>query len=393
MRKSEIRLIIEKECPHYAGLHPATQRRFIRKVCVLLRSKTIHFTFETNETNNLKILAAAAFTLFSLRSEDKIDSLFRSFTLLKTDAPFQLMDILKRKSIPIRIHEDNFWQYAVHDIAYAIYFFYLNTEKTLLNFAQNIGRAEMLLIDRTEFSQTNLTGCIPLSIEDPISSFASIAEMYLLRPSQLLIQDEELYSAFSILIKHPDSKNQVITRPTHENSEANKKNTTNNLHPIYYLTLFSMFIGTYLILWFVEKTIIPSGHVLIALLLFSLTGIYFRRIFQKRNIPIIKGVYILFSIFGLGVTICLFLLSLNFIFLIGERKTTQYKLKDMHQREVRVDPESQMMHIIVSVKFSNAVSRNISLRTNYSHIPKRFVVVCQRGLLGYDIITDAYFIK
>jgi len=394
MRNSQIHAFLLEGCVFYRNLLPKKQRKFLQTVGVIYRKKSIEICFVSQDEEQIKLSIAAVCARFLFSSFDHCRfDIFKGIRCYQDEFPDDCEQIRNRFFIPIRICSDDLMKTATYDFAYGYYQCYLMHPMLPEYFAGKIGKVEILMIDRFEFSDGGMPSfCSQVVEKSPLSMFACVNEWFIAKPEEFMKSEPELYVALSRLWNfNPVLMKIQATRAQQHAIERKDRNYFRRLqlHPVYYFTLISFFIGFFLLQHFYEKTVIYPLYVFLLVVLFALAGLLFIPVFKKRNIPVLKVPFAFFSLFGVGVNVVWIFLALNFSVLRPDtEKVMVFPYGQQKILHVSSDDYRQTIEIAISAELKTGLEKRISFKAR-KNVPLKFYIVnLKQGLFGYYVITD-----
>ncbi len=167
--------------------------------------------------------------------------------------------------------------------------------------------------------------------------------------------------------------------------------TNKNWHWIYNYAFVSIFVGTYLLVHFYEKTIIPL-YIVIGFIILS-AGLFALIIKFKpfKKIPLLAFPFFFLSLFGVGVNLATILLICNFY--ISPAKTSETHIYQKDELETikltafTTEKGKVIYDFTFKIKFNTIpTKKRVSLSANNAKI-KELHIHTKQGLLGYRVIT------
>lgn len=393
MNRREIRKLLSENSLYYGKLTPTLQRKFFATVIQLLHKNKIIISFNSANSNELKVKIAANCALFLFASFDRENvNLFDKVIAYESDLHAKIGELEKKLIIPVRIVNDDFDNTIVHDFAAGYYRCYLLSTVSMPVFSNYVGQVEMQMIDRFEFG--NLETALPCSkaVEHtPVEMFACINSFFFNNPEHLQQLEPELFDSLSRLwnfhplelkiYHHHKQLKQVVM---HE-----KKRSAMGLHSVYYYALVSFFIGMFALLYLFDRTLIPFYVLLLLVLLFTVVGMMFIPVFRRRGIPLLKIPFAFFSIFGVGVNFTVLLLFINFMI---PQSNTDKKIvlpyKQVSLIGIHPTGETSKQEYSVHIKFGKGIGKRMTFEIELNKEVRFLVVSLHKGVLGWYVISD-----
>jgi len=382
--KREIKEFVEKESTFFCKLNSSFQKHFIKTLSTFLRKKQIVFHAETTQDDSLCLKIGIIFSTLCISEKNlPFIELFHTIQIYPESYKHPIERPFKG-TISVKACSNLQGCSALFDMAYGLYQGYLSSTKTLHHFSSRLGKAEIILLDRYDFKKTSSVRLDQRTInEEPLSWFAAATEFFIQKPHKMKNSDPELFDALSLLW---DFDFTTYKSPVLSVTSPNVKKNQKSLHPVYYLTLLSIFISSFIIAPLCQVTLLPDWLLLFIIAVFSFLGYFLRSLFFKFNIPIIPLPYTLFCIFGIGMNMAALFLYINIALTTDiNPKTTIITQRDAQFIDFYDTPA--IAFYTIKYKYNSHISKNLQFKVPSDNEVKFFFVEVKKGFFGIPHIS------
>lgn len=391
MNNKEIITLLTTECFFFQKLPQRLKNKFVQCVMRIIKSGKISFSQGIEQDLAVKLKCAAVYAQLSFtRSGMSMTKCFQKIELIDNEHHISFKEKLNKFIIPVRYKSTDFWHTATYDIVYGIYHCYLKQKGTLENFADHVGKTEMLIIDQIDIKKT-VFKCPQMNHQEnsSLSMFGTVNEQFFNHPQSLLDKDKELYDSLVRLWElnplFPESK--IEKSPERIINKKIKPNGS-QFHWVYQYTIISVFAGSFMLLNVLKSTIIYTWIILLLIIGFSALGLILIPVFKRYNFPVLKIPYLFFSVFGLGVNTTMLLLVLN-LFTAKSRTVKEiiFPYKNEHIVNMRFS-ETGPHEYDVRLPLNKDLWKRVTFTSMKGTSPAFFVIKIKKGILGFYIIEN-----